>query len=208
MKTLTKYLVLILIGIILFAGAWYMGFKSQWGNHYTVDQSQVLLEKVKKVSQLVTVRGQFSEVYKHKDYHYLDLDMFTKKALLRVQATVSIGYDIEDFILNMDELTKTIEISDLGRPQILSIDHDLDYYDISQGTFNGFKPEDYNRINKRAKNFIEDKARRSALYQTANDQKAEIYNMLRLVVEGAGWDLKINYGLEDQPTSTLEEVLN
>ena len=58
------------------------------------EQSQVLMEKIKTVAKLVTVEGYFSEVYDYQDYWNYDVSMFRKKALIRVKAKVSVGYDL------------------------------------------------------------------------------------------------------------------
>jgi hypothetical protein len=38
--------------------------------------------------------------------------------------------------------------------ELISLDHTLDYYDISEGTFNSFSAEDYNKINNDVKEHI------------------------------------------------------
>ncbi|MBK9982670.1 MAG: DUF4230 domain-containing protein [Saprospiraceae bacterium] len=45
-------------------------------------------------------------------------------------------------------------ISGMPPAEILSVDHDLDYYDLSEGFFNSFSTEDYNKINADAKDFV------------------------------------------------------
>jgi hypothetical protein len=73
----------------------------------------------------------------------------------------------------------------------LSIDHTLDYYDISEGIFSSFSPEDYTRINERAKDLIRQQALKSNLMMEARTQATEMLDLLRFMVEGAGWRLEI-----------------
>ena len=113
------------------------------------------------------------------------------QVLVRVRATVSAGYDLERLHLEADPATKTIHMSALPEPEILSIDHTLDYYDISEGLFSSFTPDDYNRINKRAKELIREQALNSNLMPAAREQAGKMLELIRFMVESAGWTLVI-----------------
>ena len=105
-----------------------------------VENASVLLEKIETVAKLTTVEGQFSEVYNYSEYEGYFTFLWDKKVLVRVRATVAAGYDLEQLNLVADPATKTVRMSALPEPKILSIDHTLDYYDISQGIFESFSP--------------------------------------------------------------------
>lgn len=154
-------------------------------------QSQVLLERVKTVSKLITVEGYFSEVMNYKDYWGYDFFLFQKKALILVKAKVSVGYDLSAMNLKSDSNTKTITITLPPEPQILSIDHDLSYYDIKEGTFNSFTAEDYTKMQGKAKEFIKEKAEKSDLKEKARIQGNQMIDVIRFMVEGAGWRLNL-----------------
>ena len=151
----------------------------------------MLLEKIQAVTKLITVEGQFSEVYNYSEYQGYFSMFWDKKVLVRVRATVSAGYDLNHLNLEADPQTKVMRMSALPEPQILSIDHTLDYYDISEGLFASFTPEDYNRINQRAKDLIRDQALKSSLMPAARDQAAKMLDLIRFMVESAGWRLDI-----------------
>lgn len=155
------------------------------------EQSKILLEKVKTVAKLITVEGYFSEVYNYKDYWGYDVFLFQKKALVLVKAKVSFGYDLGQMKMNADGKTKTLIISQLPEPQILSIDHDLSYYDITEGTFNSFSAEDYSKIQDKVKNFIKEKAAQSDLKQRAQTQGNQMLEVIKFMTESAGWKFKI-----------------
>jgi hypothetical protein len=55
----------------------------------SVEQSTVLLEKIQAVSKLITVEGQFSEIYNYSEYDGYFSMFWDKKVLVRVRATVS-----------------------------------------------------------------------------------------------------------------------
>lgn len=156
-----------------------------------VESASVLLEKITAVAKLTTVEGQFSEVYNYSEYEGYFSFLWDKKVLVRVRATVAAGYDLEQLQFEADPLTKTIRMSALPEPQILSIDHNLDYYDISEGIFTSFSPEDYTRINQRAKDLIRDHAGKSNLMPAAREQAAKMLDLIRFMVEGAGWKLEV-----------------
>ncbi len=151
------------------------------------ENAEVLLERMQSVAKLITVEGYFSEIYDYKDYWRYDLGMFRKKALLRVRAKVSVGYDLGNISIEALPENRTIVISNLPDPTILSIDHDIDYYDIQEGVFNSFSESDYTKLNRRAKTYIEEKARSSDLLLSAEKQGNDLLDLMRFMAESAGW---------------------
>lgn len=160
-------------------------------SHKTSEQSTILLEKVQKVIKLVAVEGQFAEIYNYKDYIGYDIWPLRKSALIRVNATVSVGYDLESMTITKDDDAKIIKVSDFPSPQILSIDHDLEYYDMQQGIFNVITTQDVTDMSAKAKEFIKDKAEKSILFEKVEEQKKETIQMLEYILENTGWKLEI-----------------
>lgn len=165
---------------------------------HTETQSQVLLENVKTVCKLITVEGSFSDIYSHKDYYWQDFSIFRKKALLKVNAKVGVGYDLSKYTFDMDNATKTITLKKNTRPEILYVDTDVNYYDISEGTFNSFKPEELTKLNQKAKQHIRDQAEVSTLIESAAKQGDQIDELIRLIVEQADWKLVVLEEEEEQ----------
>ena len=194
----TRFLNL-LFAILLF-GAGYMTHKLLVSAKEVTaeEQSKVLLEKIREVAKLVTVEGNISEVYNYKDYWGYDFFPFQKKAIILVDAKVSVGYDLQKMNMRSDALTKTLTISTLPNPEILSLEHDLKYYDISEGTFNSFSPKDYTDLQGKVKDFIRQKAEESELKRRANTQGNKMIDMIRFMVEGAGWTLVIENDVKTQ----------
>ena len=144
------------------------------------------------MTKLISVEGQFSELYSYKEsYEYDFFNLFSKKIILRVNAKVSVGYDFENVNLSIDSLTKTVTLNELPSPEILSIDHNLDYYDISEGTFNSFTPEELNNMNKKGKDFIASKAKTTQILQKAEVQKQDYIKMMEMALKSGGWKLVI-----------------
>jgi Protein of unknown function (DUF4230) len=186
----------ILLGVLLFAaGIWITHKYYTATTSQSSEQAQVLLERIKSVTKLITVEGYFSEVFEHTDYWGYDFSPFRKKALIRVKAKVSVGYDLTPMLVNADSKTKTITISNVpSDPTILSLDHNLDYYDLTEGTFNSFTAKDYTELNEKAKNFVRNRAEESQLKEAARKQGHEMLDAIRFMVESTGWTLVINGG--------------
>jgi len=155
------------------------------------ESATVLLEKIRSVVKLTTVEGEFSEIYNYSEYSGYFSWLWDKKALVRVNAVVSAGYDLGNLKMEADSLNKVLRIGPLPEPQILSIDHTLDYYDVSTGVFTDFSPEDYNHINKRAKDLIRESAQQSNLLASAQEQSDKIFEIARFMAESAGWKVEI-----------------
>jgi len=178
----------VVFGLGIFAAKKYY----QFGETVTTQSSQVLLEQMKAVAKVVAIEGHFSEIYTHEDYYNFDLSPFRKKALLRVKAKVSVGYDLENMKIEADDATKTISISNVPDPKILSIDHEVDYYDIQEGTFNSFSAQELTELNQRAKKFIEEKAQSDelGLLPAAEEQKLKMLESIEIIANTAGYTVK------------------
>lgn len=152
----------------------------------------VLLERVRPVLKLVTVEGDFTELYTYRNSdatfdwmkHY---SPFQKKAILRVKGRASVGYDLEGMKLEFDEASRTVRLPGMDKPSLLSLEHDVDYYDLEEGTFTSFTAADHTRINAQAKELIRGKVATSGLYKAAAAQRNEMLQILKAVVENAGW---------------------
>ena len=151
------------------------------------EDSKILLEKVQKVCKLVTVEGTFSDIYSYKDYQYYDVSLFQKKALIVVNAKVLVGIDLTKAKFKTDATAKTLTISNIPPAEIMSIDPDMRYYDITEGTFNRFSPEDLSKLLANAKAQIRTKAEKSDLMITADKQGNIIFDMIEMLCNDMGW---------------------
>jgi len=190
-------LVIVLLFILGFLAARF--YYVERSSETVEENAEVLLERIRKVAKLVTVEGYFTEVYDYKDYWGYDLPFLRKKALLRVKAKVSVGYDLERMRIDLQADRKVLVISNIPDPEIISIDHDIDYYDISQGTFNSFSEADYNRLNARAKKYIEAKALDSELMEQAAEQGNQLLEVIEFMAKSAGYEVQYqeNAGVYD-----------
>jgi len=197
---INKYIIFIFLLVFLSGISWYLGFKYKYIDKKTEITQESILEQVKSVLKLGTVEGYFSDIYSYKEYYGFDISPFQKKALIRIKAKVLTGFDLDNIAINIDEKNKTVSILNIPYPKIISIDHDLDYYDITEGTFNSFSNEDYNKMNKQAKSFIKNTALKSDLFIKAQKQLTQHLELLKSILKTYGWTLKIKYkAIENLP---------
>ncbi|MFZ1333681.1 MAG: DUF4230 domain-containing protein [Flavobacteriales bacterium] len=164
--------------------------------------STILLERVRPVLKLVTVEGDFSELYTFKkaDASFEFLKQFTafqKQAIVRVQGKASIGYDLEGMELTFDTTTHTVRLTGMDKPKLLSLEHDMDYYDLEAGAFNSFTAADMTRINAESKQLISNKINSSGLYEAAATQRDQMLAVMRAVIENSGWNFEDNVSPRD-----------
>lgn len=166
--------------------------------------STVLLERIRPVLKLVTVEGDFSELYVYQkgETRYEWLNSFTpfqKKAILRVKGRASVGYDLEQLGLEVDESSFTVRLKELGAPTLLSLEHDVDYFNMEEGSFSRFTAGDHTRIQREAKGLIRDQVAKSGLYSEAEKRRGEMLTIVKALVEQAGW----TYDGPQPPPSSL-----
>ena len=156
----------------------------------TRQEATVLLEQVKAVSKLVTTEGYFSEILSETDTKLFYGFPSTKKVLIKVKAKVSAGFDLSNMKIDADATTKTLRLSNIPPPNIISIEPEISFYDINNGVFNQFSPEDYSRLNKKAIEVIREQALKSAFMQTVTEQGGKNFDALRLLTTSLGWRLE------------------
>lgn len=150
-------------------------------------KQQILLERIKEVAKLVTVEGEFSNVHEYNNFYAYDISPLRKKALVKVKAKVAVGYDLSQLNWEVDEVNKIVRVRNLPDPQILSIDHDLEYYDIQEGVFNAFNEKELTSINVVVKKMLREEAQESELMAKARREGLRNLGLIKLLVEQNGW---------------------
>jgi hypothetical protein len=149
------------------------------------------LDKIRSVCKLISVEGDFAEIYRYENVkeHFLSLVSSKKKALLVINAKAHIGYDLKKVLMHADIDKKKIILTNFPRPEILSIEPDIQFYDIQSGMFNFFSPEDLTRLNLEAKQHIREKIPASGLMETAKKEALQAVLLIEKIVETIGWKL-------------------
>jgi hypothetical protein len=189
-RTLKTALTLIIV-LALIAGSAYFGYHFSLVKKHTSVEKEILLEKVNNVFKFGTVEGVFSEIFNYSDYYTYNISPLRKKALIRIRATVLVGFNLDSIDININSLTQKIILSNVPEPGIISIDHELDYYDITEGYFNSFSTQDLNMLQKQSKDFIRKKVMQSSLMETAERQLNQNLQMLNWALIESGWEIEI-----------------
>lgn len=201
----------IFLGIIVGAILMYWGisfFNKKSGVKKIEHQSVVLIEKIKSVCKLISVEGDFAEIYHYQDTKNQFFGFLTgkKRAILLVNAKAHVGFDLSKIKMNANTSKKEIVLTYFPEPQVLTVETDVRYYDKSEGFFNKFNAEDLTELNKEAKKFIVEKIPESGLLNSAKKEALDTILMIEKMIEGSGW--KLNYSqlvLSETETKKLNE---
>ncbi len=154
-------------------------------------QSVVLKEKIKSVCKLVTVEGDFAEIYHYESVKekFFKLLSGTKKALIIIEAKAYVGFDLSQITLKSDTKNKRIILTHFPQPKLLTIETDFKYYDKKEGWLNPFTSGDLTDLNKEAKQFIKDKIPQSGLMESAKKEALTAISLMETLAESIGWTL-------------------
>ena len=168
----------------------------------TLQENSALIEKqVKNVGKLVVTEGHFSEVFTYKNSKAVfgDLLEAEKKAVVIVNADVTIGYDLSKIEYEVDELSKTLRIKSIPEEEI-KISPDFEYYDIQADFLNQFEAKDYNEIKETVNASLMKKVEDSDLRSNAQNRLISELSKFFILTNSLGWTLEYN----QNPVESLE----
>ncbi|WP_396188752.1 DUF4230 domain-containing protein [Flavobacterium sp.] len=202
-----KWLVVMLVAILLLLV--YKFLSKTDTSTTTVEYDTALIQQqIKNVGKLVVTEGHFSEVMTYKDQKkYLgDWLSFEKKAIVVINAEVTVGFDLSQVRFEVDSIHKILKIKNLPKEEI-KISPDYKYYNIDESTFNEFEGKDYNKINKIARANLAKKINSSSLKTDAKKRlKEELYKLYSFV-EILKWKVEIEGVLVDHKEQ-MNQFLN
>ena len=186
-----KWIVLGLISLVLFFGYYY--FASEKSSSSIEYDTLLIQQEIKNVGKLVVTEGHFAEVmtYKDKRETYIPGLSFDKKAIVIINADVTVGFDLSLVQYDVDEKKKTVTILSIPKEEI-KISPDIKYYDIESSSFNEFSPSDYNKISKIAKINLTKKIEKSSLKSNAKNRLMSELSKMLIVTNSLGWTLIYN----------------
>jgi hypothetical protein len=182
--------------VLIFGLAFYLGVqfasKASKDNATIEYDTRLIQEQIKNVGKLVVTEGHFSQVMTYKDQkkYLLDMISFDKKALVVVNADVTVGFDLSKITYNIDAKNKVVSITHIPEAE-LKISPDIKYYNVDQSTFNEFTGDDYNKINKIARENLTQKIAKSTLKSNAKNRLVSELSKILIVTRSMGW--KLNY---------------
>lgn len=172
----------------------------------TTQQSQLIEQQVKNVNKLVVTEGHFSEVFTYKDSKEVFNDYFraNKKALVVVNAEVTVAYDLSKITYDIDVDRKILNITSIPKEEI-KINPDIEYYDIQADYLNPFEASDYNAIKDEVKSSLRKKFEQSDLKTNSKNRLISELAKFYILTNSMGWVLQYNESpVED--LSTLEKI--
>ncbi|PVX45131.1 uncharacterized protein DUF4230 [Flavobacterium sp. 103] len=162
------------------------------GDEFSLDYNTNLIQQqIVNVGKLVVTEGHFSEVvtYKNQQKYMMDMLSFEKKALIIVNADVTVSYDLHQMKYDIDEANKTITILSIPKEEI-KISPDIKFYDVEQSQMNPFTGDDYNKINKSVKANLAKKIEKSSLKSNAQNRLISELSKILILTNTMGWKLQ------------------
>lgn len=157
-----------------------------------LEMNTALIEKqLKNVGKLIVTEGNYAQVFTYEDSKkfYIDVLSASKKALVVVNADATISYDLSKVVTEVDELSKTVYITNIPEPE-LKINPNIEYYDVQQDYLNQFEASDYNIIKNRVETGLRKKIEESDLYTNAQNRLISELSKIYILTNSLGWTLQ------------------
>lgn len=180
----------IVLAILAMVGLRYLKPETNSASEYNSDLIQ---EQIKNVGKLVVTEGHFSQIMTYKDQEKYLMGLYTaeKKAIIVINANVTVAYDLHQMKYDIDEKNKTITIVNIPKEEI-KISPDIQFYNVEQNQFNPFTGEDYNKINQKVKADLARKMEHSRLKTNAQNRLISELSKILILTNTMGWKLQYN----------------
>tara|TARA_R110001592_G_scaffold199052_1_gene447495 strand:+ start:63 stop:686 length:624 start_codon:yes stop_codon:yes gene_type:complete len=175
------------------------------------ESTALIQEQIKNVGKLVVTEGHFSEVFTYKNSKGIFGDYLSaeKKAIVVVNADVTVAYDLSKIEYKIDEATKTLQIISIPKEEI-KISPEFEYYDMQADFLNQFEAKDYNDIKDTVKKSLAKKIEASDLKSNAQNRLISELSKFFILTNSLGWTLQYNEStVQDlNELQNLEDILN
>jgi hypothetical protein len=96
------------------------------------ENSMLIQQQIDHVAKLIVTEGHFAQVYNYRDSQHIFGPFLRadKKALVVVNAEVTVAYDLSQIDFEVEEKTKTLHIKSIPQPEI-KLNPDFEYYDVT-----------------------------------------------------------------------------
>lgn len=189
LKRIIVIVALVVAGLLVFK---YCDFKKDNEDEFDYN-TNLIQQQILNVGKLVVTEGHFSEVitFKNSNKYFLDMISFEKKAIVVVNAKVTVAYDLHKMKYDIDEKNKIITIVSIPKEEI-SIYPDIQYYDVEQSKLNEFTGADFNKINKTVRTNMAKKVESSTLKTNAKNRLVSEISKMLILTNSLGWKLQYN----------------
>ena len=199
--------IFLIIGIILAIVITVRFCELKTDDDATIDyNSNLIQQQIVNVGKLIVTEGHFAQVltYKDRDKYLMDMISFDKKALIVVNADVTVAYDLRQMKYDIDETNKTITILYIPKEEI-KINPDIQFYDVDQSKLNPFTGDDFNMINKSVRESLAKKIEKSSLKTNAKNRLVSELSKILILTNTMGW--KLVYNGEIVSDTSLDNVI-
>ena len=202
-----KWVFLVLIAIIIFLVNKIISTPNE--NSTLEYDTNLIQQQIKNVGKLVVTEGHFAEVITYKDQKkYLgNLLSFEKKAIVIVNADVTVGFDLSKVTYAIDAPSKTLTITNIPKEEI-KISPDLKYYDVEQSKLNEFDAADYNKINGMVQANLTKKIDASSLKTNAKNRLISELSKILILTNSMGWKLQYNGQIMNSDAVLTQKIAN
>lgn len=190
-----RFIAGIIITLVIVLAVYFITNKNQQTQELRYNTA-LIQQQITQVGKLIVTEGNFSQVvsYKNTRKNYFDIFSANKKALVIVNAKVTVGYDLRQIQTEIDEETKTVRILRIPPPE-LNIYPDIEYYDVTQDYFNKFEAKDYNKIKSSVNQLMEKRIQESNLMENAKERLLSELAKIYILTQSMGWTLTYEEGI-------------
>jgi hypothetical protein len=192
----------IVIALVIVFGLRYCEHNKE--NREILEANTALIQKqLNNVGKLIVTEGNYAQVFSYEDSKrfYFDVLSARKKALIVLNATASISYDLSKVETQINEETKTLTITSIPEPELV-INPNIEYYDMQQDYLNQFEASDYNKIKDRIENSLRKKIEASELKTNAQNRLISELQKIYILTSSMGWTLRY----QGEPVNKEEDL--
>ncbi len=184
-----KWIFILLLAVIIYLV--YQLFTKNSDSTTVEYDTNLIQQQIKNVGKLVVTEGHFAEVMTYKDQkkYIMDLVTFEKKALVVINADVTVSFDLSKVTYDIDATNKILTITNIPDEEI-KIYPEIKFYDVEQSNLNEFKGDDYNKISKIARENLTKKIDKSSLKTNAKNRLVSELSKILLVTHTLGWSVQ------------------
>lgn len=183
-----KVLLGIVIALVIVFGLRYCEYKKDDRDQLR-ENSSLIQKQLKNVGKLIVTEGNYAQVLTFSDteklFGFLDAK---KKAIVVVNATATLSYDLSLITSEISEENKTVTITHIPEPE-LTINPNIEYYDVTQDYLNQFEASDYNKIKQRVEASLRKKIEASDLQKNAQNRLISELQKIYILTSSMGWTL-------------------
>jgi len=201
----------IIVGVLLtliFVFAFHYCENKREDREQLSERSELIQLQLQNVGKLIVTEGYFSQVFTYEDSkkYFFDVVSARKKAIVIVNAKVTIAYDLSQIETFIDEENKTVSIMYIPEEE-LNIYPNIEYYDVTQDFLNQFDARDFNIVKGKVDQLLKEKIEESDIQSNAQNRLISELQKIYILTNSLGWTLRYNSEEIRSPEGFLDLAL-